>query len=286
MKKIMMASFIAMCLSINAFAEDDGYGNDIPPARQEGTVDDGYGNKLPEYGQQPEYKSFEEARASSGGSSAAAAPIRFAGHFAIGLGSYWDYPDDYLGDNDWIGVTLDLGGLIKYQINNLLSVVPELNLGFNVTMREIGRGTSYWYGEYKVNETRVLFNINIPVTLRVTPMPFLYVEAGGRISLNLGTDHTLDWYDENDEKIEVPKQFSQLEKWNVKTFVPSIIAGLGGTVGKFDIGARLILDLGGIEKKDKETIPVYDENGFAQDITVKNNTKNWTVQLLMNFYFN
>ena len=286
MKKIMMASFIAMCLSINAFAEDDGYGNDIPPARQEGTVDDGYGNKLPEYGQQPEYKSFEEARASSGGSSAAAAPIRFAGHFAIGLGSYWDYPDDYLGDNDWIGVTLDLGGLIKYQINNLLSVVPELNFGFNVTMREIGRGTSYWYGEYKVNETRVLFNINIPVTLRVTPMPFLYVEAGGRISLNLGTDHTLDWYDENDEKIEVPKQFSQLEKWKVNTFVPSIVAGLGGTVGKFDIGARLILDLGGIEKEDKETFKVYDENGFAQDITVKNNTKNWTVQLLMNFYFN
>ena len=282
----MMASFIAMCLSINAFAEDDGYGNDIPPARQEGTVDDGYGNKLPEYGQQPEYKSFEEARASSGGSSAAAAPIRFAGHFAIGLGSYWDYPDDYLGDNDWIGVTLDLGGLIKYQINNLLSVVPELNFGFNVTMREIGRGTSYWYGEYKVNETRVLFNINIPVTLRVTPMPFLYVEAGGRISLNLGTDHTLDWYDENDEKIEVPKQFSQLEKWKVNTFVPSIVAGLGGTVGKFDIGARLILDLGGIEKEDKETFKVYDENGFAQDITVKNNTKNWTVQLLMNFYFN
>ena len=290
----MMASVIAMCLSINAFAEDDGYGNDIPAARQEGTVDDGYGNKLPEYGQQPEYKSFEEARASRSSGGSSTAPLRFAGHFAIGLGSYWDYPNDYLGDNDWIGVTMDLGGLINYRINSLLSIVPELNFGFNVSMREIARGTSWWYGDYKVNETRVLFNINIPVTLRVTPMPFLYVEAGGRISLNLGTDHTLDYYDQDNEKIDVPKEFSQLEKWKVNTFVPSIVAGIGGTVDKFDIGARLILDLGGIEKEDKFTIPVYDENGnfkfdengFPITKTAKNDTKNWTVQLLMNYYFN
>ena len=43
MKKLMIASAIAlMCFSANAFAEDDGYGNDIPTAREEGTVDDGY----------------------------------------------------------------------------------------------------------------------------------------------------------------------------------------------------------------------------------------------------
>ena len=57
MKKLFIASAIAMmCLSANAFAEDDGYGNDIPAARTEGTVDDGYGNKLPS--NEPEYKSF------------------------------------------------------------------------------------------------------------------------------------------------------------------------------------------------------------------------------------
>ena len=40
MKKLFIASAIAMmCLSANAFAEDDGYGNDIPAARSEGTVD-------------------------------------------------------------------------------------------------------------------------------------------------------------------------------------------------------------------------------------------------------
>ena len=281
MKKIMIASALALCLGVNAFAEDDGYGNDIPPARQEGTVDDGYGNKLPEYGQSTtEYKSYGEARSSSGKSSEA--PVRFGGHFAVGLGSYWDFPSDYLGDNDWIGVTFDLGGVVKYRVNSLLSVVPELNLGFNYTSREVASGTSWYYGDYKVNESRSLVNINIPLTLRLTPTPNLYVEAGGRISFNLTTDHKLDYFDKDGESIDVPDWISKLDKWEVKTFVPSIVAGLGGSIGQFDFGARLILDVGGIEKHDK--VEDVDDNGNI--FTVENNTKNWTVQLLMNYYFN
>ena len=275
MKKLMIASALAMCLSANAFAEDDGYGNDIPPARQEGTVDDGYGNKLPEYGKS-EYKSFEEARSSSG--SRSTAQVRIGGHLGIGLGSYWDYPSE-MGDNDWLGVTMDLGGVLKYQINSLVSVVPELNLGFNVTTREIARGNSWWYGDYRVEETRLLFNINIPLTLRISPIPAFYVEAGGRISFNLGTDHTRDYYDENNEKIEVPESYSKLEKWKVSTFVPSVVAGLGASIAQFDVGARLVLDLGGIEKDSKWITP-------DGDTVFENNTKNWTIQLLMNYYFN
>jgi hypothetical protein len=276
MKKLMIASAIAMmCLSANAFAEDDGYGNDIPPARQEGTVDDGYGNKLPEYGKS-EYKSYGEARSSSGARSTA--QLRIGGHFGIGLGTYWDYPSE-LGDNDWLGVTMDFGGVLKYQINSLLSVVPELNLGFNVTSREIGRGNSRWYGDYRVDETRLLFNINIPLTLRITPIPEFYIEAGGRISFNLGTDHTMDYYDENDEKIDVPESYRKMEKWKVNTFVPSIVAGLGASIAQFDVGARLILDVVGIEKDPKWITP----DGTA---TFDNNTKNWSIQLLMNYYIN
>ena len=280
MKKLMMASALALCLGVNAFAEDDGYGNDIPAARQEGTVDDGYGNKLPEYGQSTtEYKSFEEARASRG-NSYSAAPIRFGGHFAVGLGSYWDYPEDYLGDNKWLGVTFDIGGVLNYRVNSLLSVVPELNFGFNYTAREVARGSSWYYRNYKVNETRTLFNINIPLTLRLTPMPNLYVEAGGRVSFNLGTSHTWNYYDENGESI--PDSEIELEEWKVNTFVPSVIAGVGGSLGQFDFGARLILDLGGIEKEDK--LAAYDDKGNF--VTDKNNTKNWTVQFLINYYIN
>ena len=274
MKKLMIVSALAMCLGVNAFAEDDGYGNDIPPARQEGTVDDGYGNKLPEYGQSTtEYKSYGEARSSSGKSSDA--QVRFGGHFGMGLGAYWDYPSqtEYLGKNDWLGVTMDLGGVVKYRVNNLLSVVPELNFGLNVTAREIASGSSWYYGDYKVNETRVLFNINIPLTLRLTPVPNFYVEAGGRVSFNLGTSHTQDYYDANGESIDVPDSYRKLEDWEVKTFVPSVVAGLGGSVGQLDFGARLILDVGGIEKNDK-----------IEDF--ENNTKNWTIQLLVNYYIN
>ena len=282
MKKLMIVSALAMCLGVNAFAEDDGYGNDIPPARQEGTVDDGYGNKLPEYGQSTtEYKSYGEARSSSGNSSEV--PLRFGVHFAVGLGSYWDYPselEDYLGKNEWIGVTFDLGGVFKYRVNSLLSIVPELNLGFNYTAREVDRGSTRDYHNYRVDEVRTLFNINIPLTLRLTPMPNLYVEAGGRVSFNLGTSHSGDYFDENGESI--PNSEIELEKWEVKTFVPSIVAGLGGSIGQFDFGARLILDVGGIEKHDK--VEDVDDNGNAY--MIENNTKNWTIQLLVNYYIN
>lgn len=291
MKKLMIASAIAlMCFSANAFAEDDGYGNDIPAARSEGTVDDGYGNKLPA-SNEPEYKSFEEARSSSKGGDVNQKPLSLAGHFGIGLGSYWDYPSEYLGDNDWLGISMDFGIAFKYRITPMLSFVPELNLGFVITSREVASGSSWWYGDYRVDETRVLFDINIPVTVRFTPLPMFYVEAGGRVSFNLATSHTLDYYDEDGNSIDVPSRYSDLDEWKVKTFVPSVIGGFGFTINKqLEIGARFIMDLGGIEDDDK--IFLYDtkKDDFVRDANgdprvETNGTKNWTIQVVGNYYF-
>lgn len=291
MKKLILASAIAMmCLSANAFAEDDGYGNDIPAARVEGTVDDGYGNKLPS--NQPEYKSFEDARSSSRG-GAQGVPFNLGLHLAFGLGTYWDYPTDrylveYFGENDWLTVNFDIGGIAKIKMSNLVSIVPEVNFGFNFTSREVGRGRYY-----KVEESRTLINVNVPVALRFTPLPYAYVEAGARFNFNLGTSHTLDWYDEDGNALKDwnGKEVSEeLDKWEAKAFIPSFIAGLGGTVRasghELDLGIRFILDLVGVEKDDKidftyegEVLKVGD-----QKLVVENNTKMWAIQFYVNYF--
>ena len=147
MKKLFIASAIAMmCLSANAFAEDDGYGNDIPAARSEGTVDDGYGNKLPS--NEPEYKSFEEARSSSYGSPSKGSKkndnqrTRFGLHLGIGFASLANYPTDkdfvrQYGENEWLGVSGDIGLIVKFPLNPILSFVPELNFGMTYLSEEI-----------------------------------------------------------------------------------------------------------------------------------------------------
>jgi opacity protein-like surface antigen len=300
MKKVILASAIAMmCLSANAFAEDDGYGNDIPAARVEGTVDDGYGNKLPS--NEPEYKSFEEARSSSRGQSPS---FNIGGHIGFGFGSFWDYPtNEYvleaIGKNEWINISFDFGGLIRYRFNNMISVVPELNFGFTVAQREVGRGYNWFYQDYKVEETRVLVNLNVPVTVRFNPVPFFYLEAGARVNFNLGTSHSLDLYDDNGNALKTYDKYGnivdasvELDKWEVNSFVPSIIGGIGGTIkvaGRdMDLGLRVIVDVAGIEKDDK--IIFFDEeadqyltnNGGL--VMLENKTKMLAVQFVMNYY--
>lgn len=299
MKKLILASAIAaMCLSSNAFAEDDGYGNDIPPARTEGTVDDGYGNKLPS--NEPEYKSFEEARASSNGNSSSPA-LNFGFHFGFGGGPYLDYPTDtlvlqHIGENDWTNISFDLGGMVKYRVNSLLSVVPELNLGITIASRDKGKGFDWYYGPYQVSEQRVLVNLNLPLMLRVTPHPNFYVEAGARINFNLGTSHSYEYFDSKGEPLvdEYEDQISkELEEWKVKTFIPSVVGGLGGTFRvnghELDFGLRVIYDLIGVEEDDK--IDFYDKqnkkfltNEKGDKIVVNNDTRMLTIQMVLNYY--
>ncbi len=309
MKKLMIASAIAMmCLSANAFAEDDGYGNDIPPARSEGTVDDGYGNKLPAYGQK-EYKSFEEARASSKGDGQRP-QVLWGLHMGIGYAAYFDYPtdEDFLwefGENEWSGISMDFGLVLKYRINNAFTFVPEVNFGINYLAEAIeGEGYSEDYGWYKVNDARTLVNINVPLALRLT-LPFVYLEGGARLNFNIGTSHNYEYTDENgsslkylDENGEYKNVTRKADTWKVKAFVPSALAGLGTTMRinghEFDLGVRVIWDLSGIEKKDRLPYDLDDydasKSSSANDKAriykiVENNTKMFTVQFVFNYFF-
>lgn len=301
MKKFIIASAIAMCLCSNAFAEDDGYGNDIPPARQEGSVDDGYGNKLPAYGQ-TEYKSFEEARASSKGNNTR--PSLLLGiHLGIGYAAMYDYPTDEdfiweFGKNDWSGVSMDLGLVFKYRINALFTFVPEVNFGMDYILEEFekqgmsGVGYDDDYGYYKVNESRTLFNLNIPLALRLT-VPFVYLEGGVRLSFNLGTSHDYEYTDENGNALRRLDENHQLEDvkvyagdWKVKTFITSALAGIGTTMRinghECDFGVRVIWDLIGVNEYDKLYYDIDDSKLLK---LVENNSKLYTIQFVFNYFF-
>ena len=309
MKKLMIASAIAMmCLSANAFAEDDGYGNDIPAARSEGTVDDGYGNKLPS--NEPEYKSFEEARSDAYGSSNGAKSNKQISrsvvglHLGIGYGSLANYPsdDDFIeqyGKNDWSGLSMDIGLAFKYRISNLLTFAPELNFGITYVTEEIegAGGYDYFWGEYKVDDARTLYNINIPLVLRLT-VPFVYLEAGARLNFNIDTDHEyeysdrdgnpLKYYDYDADEYKTVKRTAN-DEWKVKTFVPSIIAGLGTTLiingHECDFGFRFIWDLSGIEDNENKAVKTF-ENGKSRIVkVVEDKTNLYAIQFVFNYFF-
>lgn len=308
MKKLFIASAIAMmCLSANAFAEDDGYGNEIPAARSEGTVDDGYGNKLPS--NEPEYKSFEEARsASSYGNSGNSGNnnnqrTRLGIHLGIGAALLANYPTDkefvrQYGDNEWIGVSGDIGLILKFPLNPILSFVPELNFGMAYLSEEIkdAGGDDYFWGEYKVNDAKTLYNINIPLMLRLQA-PYVYLEGGVRLSFNIDTDHEyeytdkdgnpLKYYDYEDDDYKTVKRDAE-DEWKVKTFIPSIVAGLGTTFLanglQCDLGLRFIWDLRGIEENDKEIYAMENKKLRIAKV-IENESSLFAIQLVLNMFF-
>lgn len=333
MKKLILASTIAMmCLSANVFAEDDGYGNDIPAARQEGTVDDGYGNKLPA-DDEPEYKTYEQARGASnsassnsgatyGGSATTATAassdpstltypspvLNFGIHFGFGLGFLAGYPTNdlftqYMGKkDDWDNYSFDIGLGIKYRINELLTFAPEVNIGIGLSIREIGSGYDWIFKDYKVNENRAFINLNIPLIARVTPIQHLFIEAGGRLNFNFGTNHSIDYTDADgnalmvydSEKGEYVKYSEELDEWQVRTFIPSLVAGIGGTFRTnnhdVEIGFRFNWDIVGLEKDDKvdffdEETGKYltDDNG--NKLVVTNSTRWMSLQFYVNYFF-
>ncbi len=305
MKKIMIASAIAMmCLSANVFAEDDGYGNDIPSAREEGTVDDGYGNKLPA-NNEPEYKSYGEARSSDeSASSSDEHAFNIGLHLGFGFGNMLSYPSHPLytaamgKKEDWTNYSFDIGGVFKYRVNRFLTVVPEFNLGVGYSTKELDNVKLFGY-ELKINENRAFVNVNVPITARFTPIKYLYLEAGARLNFNVATSHSVDVTDKDGNTAYITNPWTgertelkeNLEKWEVNTFIPSVVAGIGGSFKyknrDIDVGIRFTWDLTRLEKDDKidfayDGDQVMDENN--EKIVIKNNLKWMSFQFVINYY--
>ena len=121
-----------------------------------------------------------------------------------------------------------------------------MNLGLVLISRDLGD---------EVSENRVAYGFKIPASIRFTPTRQFYLETGVRMAFNFASSHTFSGSDFYGNSVSVSASETDGFVWEAKTFVPSLIFGLGGTFREnshhdFDIGARFNLDVGGIEKYD------------------------------------
>ena len=150
-----------------------------------------------------------------------------------------------------------LGFIFNYHINNMFSIVPEVN--FEVRDYFTNADQSYPvtddYGYFAGYATDVQFNLrqfnlNIPVMVRYNPTPQIFVEAGAAFTVNLYADYavTSDEYGID----------QTLDDWNCASTIIALQFGAGYTLGignnKFgDIGARFVLDMTKLSDEMKDT---------------------------------
>ena len=227
--------------------------------------------------------------------------LRIGVHVGIGTTGYWDYPSESLvGSDDWGGVAADLGGVFKFRINDILNFITELNFGLNVVSRDIafGRNRQTYYTQ---EETRTILKTDLPLLIRVWPLEYGFFDAGVQINANFWSTSNKEYHDADGNSLQSVS--GDLETWKVRTNVTSLVFGfgLGGVIG--DLGFRFILDLDRIHKNDKisyyndgKEIYPYDEYvkikseknipGPSEKPTVfENKTKIWTLQFVVNYYF-
>ena len=106
----------------------------------------------------------------------AAAQVNLGGRIA---GTMSTFTGEDAEDVDFWGVGFNAGIAAKYNINEMLAVAPELGVDFR-----------------RIADDEVTFSfwvLEIPVMIRVSPMPNLYIEGGPTIGfiLSNGTDYDL-----------------------------------------------------------------------------------------------
>jgi len=253
MKRILMlVAIVSMCLGSNGFAEES------------------------------EYKSFDKVTSSSRGYSTYPQQI-FGLHVGMGISGYWDYPSN-LGENDWLGMALDLGFVLKYQINHLFAVVPEFNFAVSMISRTVGHGSSL-YSDYTKKESHTILSVGLPILFRYTPIEYFYAEAGLRLNINFHEQHSFeDVYD--DDSFHNSGSSSVDPDWVVNTFVPALVLGVGGIIKtqskEIELGVRFVLDVRRMEQGYREGSNYYEEGTVVDS---HNPTKIFAVQFVFGYYF-
>ena len=277
MKKMFLALAAASLVSTMAFAQDDydygdDYGTEASTSSDDGYTDMDSGDK-PAAEEQPasdvEYKSMDDkdkkvSRNEGEMSSIFDRQYNLGARISLGLADFFNTPtvinetgaeeDAYKG---WMGVQVSLGFIFNYHINNMFSIVPELNF----EVRDyFSNADGYWpvyddYGDFAGYATDVQynlrqFNLNIPVMVRYNPTPQIFVEAGAAFTVNLYADYALtsDEYDVD----------QTLDDWECSSTIIALQFGAGYTLGignnKFgDIGARFVLDMTKLSDEMKDT---------------------------------
>lgn len=304
MKKMFLALAAASLVSTMAFAQDDydygdDYGTEASTSSDDGYTDMDSGDKATaeeKPASDVEYKNMDEGKKVSRDEGTKPAffdrPFNMAAHIGLGLGSFWNVPDQFDNEqwrkfanadsnpyDEWLGYSVSFGMAFNYRIMEMLSVSPEFNLGIRGFVRNLDSYYSWWYDTYvDVNEDIFMFDIELPILLRVMPVHQVYFEAGPQFTLKLVANHSIDYVDSySDETIYSDDKGS----WDCSTFFVSLVVGGGATLdidGKlFDIGIRFIMDMTKLQKDDTDYV---DLNGS----TFKDETKMWTLQFVVKYW--
>lgn len=278
--------------------EDSSYGRRTSRVASDDDDDDDYN-----------YKSgSSSSNSSSTASNSGDKPgLRLGVHVGAGYGSFWNIPAEYklLEDNpydDWMGVSLSLGGALLFPFNQYVALNPEFNFGIRGFFKTLASG--YWYGYSEVqhewtgspdcnlDENLMMYTLEIPVLLRLNPNPKFYLEAGVQFALTLSSEWTLTISDNRDGTVF---QEGSLGTWKCESSFVAMVFGLGTTLDvggkKLDLGARVILDMTNLEPDQVASYDDYDYDYDDDDYYyyydsayIKNTTRMWTIQLTVSYW--
>lgn len=189
--------------------------------------------------------------------------------------------DPYVGNT---GVMGELGFALNYHLGRLFSLVPEVNVRFIDYFKESEAWFLVVYDQYgtitdvaALEENMLLVDINVPIILRVTPVPVFFIDLGVELNVNVSSKFTLsnDDYDYEEDMGGY---------WATETFKWGVVFGLGTTQSLaenmfFDIGARVVVDMSRIEKE--QLVDMTALNGTYRNPV---GAKTWAIELVINGY--
>ena len=271
MKKMFLALAAASLVSTMAFAQDDydygdDYGTEASTSSDDGYTDMDSGDKAAaeeKPASDVEYKNMDEGKKVSRNegemSSIFDRPYNLGARISLGLADFYNTPKTVNPETGveedamkgWMGVQVALGFIFNYHINNMFSIVPELNFEVRDYFSDADGYYAVYddYGYYAGVATDVQynlrqFNLNIPVMVRYNPTPQIFIEAGAAFSVNLYADYAL-----TSDEYGIDET---LDDWECSSTAFALQFGAGYTLGignnKFgDIGARFVLDMTKLE---------------------------------------
>ena len=153
--------------------------------------------------------------------TASFAQVNFGAHLGLGLSTLWG--DEVYSEDFGSGFSFQLGGAAKITLPALpITLAPEIL----VDMRNASQ--DYNGHEFAISE----WAIDIPVLVRISAMPILFIEAGPQLSINASTS--------SDEILNVSIE----DVWDFNAVEFNVVVGAGTTAVPFvDIDFRVVVGL-------------------------------------------
>lgn len=164
---------------------------------------------------------------------------RLGGRIAIGFG----------GADDLTNLNVDLTGTLRIYLNEKLALAPEVGFAFRSLTRTYAteRVSGGYYYDYDDSFNQIL--LDIPLLARYEPIPYLYVEGGLKLGINMASFYSDDYtcYNYSGE-VQYSGSYDTGD-WDASSVYASLVLGAGGRVkanGRdVDVGVRFMLDLNG-----------------------------------------